>query len=1191
MNEEPAQYGQDPEPADVVITACPICGGDEFALMGTRIDGVKVLECGACGMGVVARHPRFPLTIYGDSYFSAKLDTKVGYVNYEAVAPHSLSWVVRLVRLLMPSGAVLDVGCANGFLLAGLGPDYQQFGIEPNDQLGARCRQAGIEMIGRDICDPELGAQWDGRFDVITAMAVLEHVPDMKLALENMIRMLKNQGLILFETPLISREGNNSSWFTSSLEHIFYPTDESLRFVFQEVFGLPLIGHEVQIANYGSTFVGLATKDVKLHAQLSSRFDRLVGTAITSLGDPAERRFRFFFDLVYAAQVSPQTLSVLPELESSDVTPSLLNRLRELWNTEIARSQSMLDAIEHRNQQELAELIDVRARAEFLEADVERSAVELRAAQAENLEIKARYLKEVAYLRNELIAVERTLELRGDEDYETELQNQIAALQICLAESERERVEESQRTQEDLKASKEHVTALLESTSWRLTAPLRWAISGARAVGDSERKRKALQDRFLYMLYRRAPLSQSAKRQVVDLLRRRGLFSESRRPVTQLAPQLAPVEMSNESWPSDRPLVSVIIPAFNYGHFVAGAVDSVLAQTIQDFEILVVEGGSTDQASADETRKLIRPKTTVLWRDAPSLLGDNRNHGIARASGKYICCLDADDFLQPTYLEKALFLLEAQGFDVVSCSYEMFEEKSGVYRLMDRPGLAELVEGNHVAVCGVFRRSHWEQVGGYADTGLGEDFVYEDWRFWIRLAALGARFGNISREPLFRYRVHSKSLSHSAGLRASEIQREELMRLEREILTEEAFKRSRQRQVTPVKIRDPMANFKNRIPSDLRPTVIIGLPFLLVGGAERLLSEVSAHLSRCGYRIVIVTHLEVGAESGSSADWFTEATSEIYHLPTFLDKEAWHQFVTYLLETRNVKIVWIAGSQFFYDLLGEIRSKWPSMKVVDLLFNVVGHTSSNRKNSSLIDLNLVENQEVEDWLLEKGESPDRIRLIPSGVNLKRYQPVPKSPVTMANLKIPHDAFVVGFSGRFSEEKMPDTFVKLAGRLRHHANLVFVMTGAGPMEGRLRRQIDRLGLANRLIFVGNVPDVRDYLGIYDLLVVPSRLDGRPVVVMESMAMGVPVVASRVGGLPELIEEGVTGFLCDPSDIDSFMDRVVWMADHPEEVTQMRMAARTHAQEHFDADAMNVRYEQVLGSLAGIQEDPSGLEPQH
>ncbi len=162
----------------------------------------------------------------------------------------------------------------------------------------------------------------------------------------------------------------------------------------------------------------------------------------------------------------------------------------------------------------------------------------------------------------------------------------------------------------------------------------------------------------------------------------------------------------------------------------------------------------------------------------------------------------------------------------------------------------------------------------------------------------------------------------------------------------------------------------------------------------------------------------------------------------------------------------------------------------------------------------------------------------------------------------------------SEEKDPEAFLEIARRCRKQSQLVFLMTGAGPLTDRVRRRIEKLALGNSLRFLGQVEKVGDYMSAYDVLVLPSRFDGRPVAVLESLALGVPVIASRVGALPDLIQEGVTGFLCRPGDFGAFAERIRWLASHPEERQRMKAAARAFAEAELDARRMFVRYEEAI-----------------
>ncbi len=267
------------------------------------------------------------------------------------------------------------------------------------------------------------------------------------------------------------------------------------------------------------------------------------------------------------------------------------------------------------------------------------------------------------------------------------------------------------------------------------------------------------------------------------------------------------------------------------------------------------------------------------------------------------------------------------------------------------------------------------------------------------------------------------------------------------------------------------------------------MPFFIVGGAERLLSEIAAHLRAQGFRIVLVTTEYVYPIYGDSTAWFEKATAEIYQLPRFLEPERWQEFIDYLFATRDVSLLWIVGSRVFYELLPRIKGAHPELKVIDLLFNTVGHTANNRKYAEFFDKILVENREVATWLTEAGEGPEKIQQIPSGVDLESLRPRPGPARIRGELGIAPDAFIAGYSGRLSEEKDPEAFLEIAHRCRREPRLAFLMTGAGPLTDQVRRRIDKLALGSSLRFLGQVEKVADYMSAYDVLILPSRFDGR------------------------------------------------------------------------------------------------------
>jgi len=192
------------------------------------------------------------------------------------------------------------------------------------------------------------------------------------------------------------------------------------------------------------------------------------------------------------------------------------------------------------------------------------------------------------------------------------------------------------------------------------------------------------------------------------------------------------------------------------GQYVDEAVSSVLAQTFTDFEIILVNDGSTEQATLELLQSYERPHTRVVHTPNQGLPAA-RNHGIRLATGTYIGCLDADDKYHPQFLEKTIRILETdtdRRYGFVTTWVQAFEGGSFQWETSDY-NVPALLENNVVHVGSVFRREAWEAVGGYnTDKGL---YGYEDWNFWISLVEKGYQWACL-HEALFYYRIRENSM-------------------------------------------------------------------------------------------------------------------------------------------------------------------------------------------------------------------------------------------------------------------------------------------------------------------------------------------------------------------------------------------------------------------------------------------------
>lgn len=206
-----------------------------------------------------------------------------------------------------------------------------------------------------------------------------------------------------------------------------------------------------------------------------------------------------------------------------------------------------------------------------------------------------------------------------------------------------------------------------------------------------------------------------------------------------------------------EPNVSIIIPAFNYGHFIQRAVQSVLSQTSKAFEIIIVNNNSTDDTE-QIGQALAREHEQIHYFNCPEQgVAHARNYGIARSHGQYICCLDADDEIKPGFLEVCVNALEQDR--TLGLAYTRLEavDSNGTRGVSQWPGEWNfdnfVKKQNQVPTCCVFRRDLWERLGGYKQRYAPNGAGAEDAEFWFRIGEAGYRGKLASNEPLFTYHL------------------------------------------------------------------------------------------------------------------------------------------------------------------------------------------------------------------------------------------------------------------------------------------------------------------------------------------------------------------------------------------------------------------------------------------------------
>lgn len=218
-------------------------------------------------------------------------------------------------------------------------------------------------------------------------------------------------------------------------------------------------------------------------------------------------------------------------------------------------------------------------------------------------------------------------------------------------------------------------------------------------------------------------------------------------------------------------LVSVVVPCYNQAKYLPEALQSILSQTYQNWECIIVNDGSPDETDSVAAEWCAKDERFKYLYQENGKLPKARNSGIQKANGKYILTLDADDKFEPTFIEKALGVLISDDSVGLVCSwgYRFMGDEKGELFTPGGGSIKEFLFCNAANMGSLlFRKECWAQVGGYDEKmKLG----YEDWEFYIRVCKQGWNM-KVLQEPLFFYRQHAISMrTHAVNNHDTEIKK------------------------------------------------------------------------------------------------------------------------------------------------------------------------------------------------------------------------------------------------------------------------------------------------------------------------------------------------------------------------------------------------------------------------------------
>ncbi len=370
---------------------------------------------------------------------------------------------------------------------------------------------------------------------------------------------------------------------------------------------------------------------------------------------------------------------------------------------------------------------------------------------------------------------------------------------------------------------------------------------------------------------------------------------------------------------------------------------------------------------------------------------------------------------------------------------------------------------------------------------------------------------------------------------------------------------------------------------------------LIVGGAQETVLDTAALIDKGRFQVDVLSGPQTGSE-GSLIDEARQRGLALTLLPELVRQVSpWNDLKAVIKLYRFMKrgrytIVHTNSSKA--GLLGRIAARLAGVPVI--VHTVHGWsfhdymTPLARGVYILLErlcatfttaLIVVAQRDIEKGLKAGIGRPRQYHLIRSAISLDDFDPSRfYRRQVRQELGLPPEAPVLGCIGRFSAQKNPLDWVRVAGKIgRLLPECAFLLVGDGPLRPQVEALLVEEGIASRTVLTGLRRDVPRLLAACDVFLLTSLWEGLPRVIPQAMAMGLPVVATSVDGSSEAIQPGLTGYLCQPADLEGLAHACLELLSNPALRSEMGQNAHRAAAEGFDLNQMIQKIEALYNEL--------------
>lgn len=357
------------------------------------------------------------------------------------------------------------------------------------------------------------------------------------------------------------------------------------------------------------------------------------------------------------------------------------------------------------------------------------------------------------------------------------------------------------------------------------------------------------------------------------------------------------------------------------------------------------------------------------------------------------------------------------------------------------------------------------------------------------------------------------------------------------------------------------------------------IPTLDRSGAEKQMVLLARGLPRDRFRVEVAALTRLGPLEAELRAAGVPVT--LIRKPLKVDPFALGRLTRFLRRKRfDVVQTWVFAANT-YGRVAARRARVPVVVTAEMavdLWKTRGHLAIDRALAPWCDRLVGNSQAVVEFYRRAGVPEGKLGLIYSGIPLDEPPAVDRAEVRAA-FGWPADARVALFAGRLMPQKGVDVLVAALDLLQHvRPGLRTLIAGDGPLQSELEETAHAFGLDGAVRFLGHRDDVPRLLAASDLLVLPSRYEGLPNVVLEAMAYRKPVVATAAPGTTEVVVDGATGLLVPVDDANALARSIRAVADDPGLAARLGAGGRARVEAEFTADAMVARFAALYESLA-------------